>query len=364
MSLTSIIGRPLPAGKAVDILTRFRQTGFPPLVEFTPGLAIKGGTMRALSGLSLVRTAVVVAGVVGTLGCSQWGMIQANRSFKAANQAYTAQDYEQAAALYEEAVAEYPDLIQAYFFLANSYDNLYRPSRAGDPENDSLLTKAEQNYKTAADRLLADESEENQNLGKLSLDYLRALYVDKLQNPGGAEEAVQRLIRLEPGETTYYFALARIYEDAGVYDEAEYILQAAQKARPEDPNVYVTLAGFYNRMGDFDKTIAALQERAAREPDNPEASFTIATYYWDNAQRNALLSNDEKMENVQKGLEAVDKALKIRPDYVEAIVYRGLLLRVQALLERDPARQQALIKEAEALSDQAEDLRKKRAAGV
>ena len=126
----------------------------------------------------------------------------------------------------------------------------------------------------------------------------------------------------------------------------------------------MTLAGYYNRQGQFDKTIEALEERAAKEPNNPEAFYTIATYYWDEAQRDFRLTPQQKEDYVQKGLAAVDQALQIKPDYIEAIVYKGLLLRLQANLEKDPAKQQELLKEADALHDKAEELRKQKAAGV
>ena len=58
------------------------------------------------------------------------------------------------------------------------------------------------------------------------------------------------------------------------------------------------------------------------------------------------------------------QALAIRPDYVEALVYKGLLLRLQANMEKDPAKQQQLIKEAEQLSEKANGLRKLKVAGV
>jgi len=45
-----------------------------------------------------------------------------------------------------------PNLTAAYFYLANSYDQLYKPARAGEAENDALLQKAVQNYQLAAER--------------------------------------------------------------------------------------------------------------------------------------------------------------------------------------------------------------------
>ena len=64
-----------------------------------------------------------------------------------------------------------------------------------------------------------------------------------------------------------------------------------------------------------------------------------------------------------KGKTAVDHALQLKPDYVEAIVYKGLLLRLEANLEKDPGKQQQLLKDATALSEKANAMRKAKAAG-
>jgi tetratricopeptide (TPR) repeat protein len=185
-----------------------------------------------------------------------------------------------------------------------------------------------------------------------------------LNDAGKEEPIVQKMIQLEPNDPTNYFALAKIYEDAGAYDQAEQVYLKAKEMRPNDPDVYARLAGYYNRQGEFDKTIAAFEEGAAKDPKNPEAHFIIATYYWDDAQKNFRLTPDQKKDHIQKGLSEVDKALQIKPDYIDALVYKGLLLRLQALMEKDPAKQQALLKEAVALHDKAEELRKQKTAGV
>ena len=66
----------------------------------------------------------------------------------------------------------------AYFFLANSADNMYRPARRGEAENDALLTVAVQNYQKAA------ETSVDPKIKKLALDYLVASYnnPDKLND--------------------------------------------------------------------------------------------------------------------------------------------------------------------------------------
>ena len=203
-------------------------------------------------------------------------------------------------------------------------------------------------------------------LGKRSLEYLVAAYgADKLNAPDQAEPVVQKMIQMDPTEPTNYFALAKIYEDAGAYNEAEQMYLKAKEVRPNDPTVYTTLAGFYNRQGQFEKTMAALEARAEKEPNNPEAHQMIASYYWEKAQKDFTISKDERMKYAKAGLEAVDKALALKADYLDAVVFKGLLLRTQALLEKDPKVQQRLVDDAKTYQERAAQIQKKqRASGA
>ena len=99
--------------------------------------------------------------------------------------------------------------------------------------------------------------------------------------------------------------------------------------------------------------IQSLEQLATAQPGNPELCFTITTHYWDRAFRGESLSESQRRELIAKGLQFVDRALGLKPAYREALVYTGLLLRLQASLEADPLRQQALIREADGLRDTA-----------
>jgi tetratricopeptide (TPR) repeat protein len=316
--------------------------------------------MRVRSKAILASTAIIAA--VALSACGQYGNLQARKAFKDANGLYQAQNYREAATKYEEAITAAPDspeAITAYFFLGNSYDNLYKPARKGEAENDKNLTKAIENYKISAER------ETRPDIKKLALQYLVNAYgPDKLDDPTQAEPIVQRMIQLDPTNTENFFALAKIYEDAGNLDEAEAMLNKAREAKPKEAAVYQQLAGFYQRQGEFDKLIAAVQQRAELEPNNPEAHYAVATYYWDEAYRNTRLNDAQKREYVKNGLTSVDKALALNADYVEALTYRGLLLRIDAAMEKDAARQKALLDEAKQLQEKAVALKKKQAAGA
>ncbi len=313
-----------------------------------------------LRGIRRGALLILVVGLaLSVVACGQVGKLQGKKAFKEANTLYQQQEYKRAAERYEEAVTADPELAVAYFYLGNSYDNLYKPSRRGEAENDAYLTKAIENYTKSADK------EQDPKMRRLALEYLVAAYgPDKMNDPTQAEPIVQRMIQLDPQEPSNYFALAKIYEDMGEYEKAEKTLLDGKQARPNDANVYLQLAGFYNRQEEFEKTIDALQERARVEPNNPEAFYTIATYYWDKAYRDFRLKEAEKKDFVIKGIAEVDKALQIKADYMEALTYKNLLLRLQANLEKDPAKQQSLIKEADKLRDEALELKKKKTAGL
>jgi len=328
------------------------------------GGAVRGRqrSRRVLKAASLMVGLTVAAG--STAACAKIGEVKAMFKFKQANQAYQGQFYDRSAELYEETIANNPNNNIVYFYLGNSYDNLYKPSERGKPENDALLQKAIENYTLAVERLNANDPTEAK-IKSLALQYLMAAYgPDKLDDPVKAEPVIIRLIELEPNEPAYYFQLAKLYEDAGEYEAAEKVYLAGKDAKPADPAGYMQLAGYYDRQGEFDKEIAAFEQRAKQEPNNPEGYYTIATQYWDQAYRGSGVTEAEKKTYVDKGITAIDEAIRIRPDYVEAIVYKNLLLRLQANLETNPARQQALIRQADVLRDQAEEIRKKKATGV
>jgi tetratricopeptide (TPR) repeat protein len=317
--------------------------------------------MRVRSKAILASTLIAA---VAVSACGRFENLKARKAFKDANTAYQAQNYVEAATKYQEVITtdpnvdNDPNLVHAYFFLGNSYDNLYKPARKGEAENDALLTKAIENYKLAA------EKETDQKMKKLSMDYLVAAYgPDKMNDPVEAEAIVQKMVQLDPSDTTNYFVLAQIYEDAGELDQAEAVLIKAKEAQPKEPGVYQRLAGYYQRQGDFEKLIDAVAQRAALEPNNPEAHQAIATYYWDEGYRNTRLNEAQKKEYAQKGLESVEKALQLNPDYVDAVAYKGLLLRNQAAIEKDAGRQKQLLNEANQLQERAAALKKKQASG-
>lgn len=309
---------------------------------------------------SAAALALVVGLSLGATGCGKYSMgkLVAQKAYKEGNTLYTASDWKGAAAKYESALQSDPDKSEIFFYLGNSYDNMYKVSRAGEPENDSYIQKAIENYQKSAERGPTPE------IRKLALQYLVAAYgPEKLNDPAKAEPIVQKMIEVEPGDPANYAYLSKIYEESGRYDEAEQTLMKARDAKPNDPQVYQTMSGFYNRQGDFPKTMEALHKAAELDPKNPQGYQLLATYYWEKVYKDHRLTSPQKKEYLAKGIEATDKALALNPEYAEALSFKNLLLRLQGNEETDMAKRAAYYKQADDLRNKAIELNKKKATG-
>jgi tetratricopeptide (TPR) repeat protein len=318
---------------------------------------------------SFARGAALVLGLtvgLGTAaGCGRYSIsnLRAVKAFKDGTDSYKKSDFATAAQKFEESTKYLGDQGLVYFFLANSYDQQWKPSRKGEPANDAFMDKAVQNYQLAIEKLNGD-TDNDKKYRQYAYEYLIAAYgPEKLNDFSKAEPIAKKLIEINPGDPVNYQALGKMYEDQGRYDEAEAMFKKAVEVKPNDPSVYTALAGYLNRQGKFDETMAALEERTKYEPNNPEAYHYMATFYQDYIQRQFKLTKAQQHAYALKGIAAEDKAIALNPNYAEAMIYKNILLRQQANTEKDPAVQKALIAQAEELRTKGIAIQKKANSG-
>src|SRR5262245_10995937 len=189
---------------------------------------------------------------------------------------------------------------------------------------------------------------------------------DRSATPRPAAESASREAELTkriaqtPEGVAAYIELSKLQEDRGAYPEAEATLMHGRQANPKDKKLVMALAGFYNRQGDFDKTMSALETAEQLDPTDHTAPQLVATYYWEKAFKDHGLLPADQLRYVMNGIAATDRALALKPDYMEAMTYKNLLLRLRANLETDPVQKQQLIAEADALRSRAVALNKMR----
>jgi len=315
------------------------------------------------------RLAVLVIALSAMLGagCGKYSIsnIRSAKAFQDANAMYARNDWSGAQVRYEDSVRFNPDLGFAYFFLGHSHQQQYRPTKKDDPANRAHLEEAAKNYRIAIDKLKDTKDPQEQKVRRYAFEYLIDVYgADKLNDFSKAEPAARELIAADPDDPSTYRILAKLYEDQGRTEDAERELLRGIEAKPNDPVGYQMLAGFYEKQGDFEKTINAWIKRAEIEPKNPESWHTIGAYYQKKVFTDHRLPRNEALDLTLKGLEAEDKALAISPDYYEAVSYKNILLKQEALYEKDPVKQKKLLDESEIYFKKAMELRDKQAGEV
>ena len=102
-------------------------------------------------------------------------------------------------------------------------------------------------------------------------------------------------------------------------------------------------------------------QKPPRDPISAQAYHRTAVEYFEKAQKDTTLTTEEKRQTILKGIAAEDRALTLKPDFIDALVYKNILLRMQAILTDDPQQLGALIKQADEIRNKAMTLE---AAGV
>ena len=313
--------------------------------------------------------AIVVAGV----GCE---LIKAKAAFKDGNKLYKEENYRLAIEEYEQAVELKPDFAEAHVYLASAHQSLYRPGRDDDAENMMHLEKAIEHYEKSLE-VNTGETEALEAVRVTALGALTGIYSDPpVEDFEKALKYAEELVKDNPDDTKNMYAMANLYEKFDSVDEAEATYLRVVRDNPEDPKACGALSAFYNktlwdsegnvwteesegpRRSRFEDAIGTMEHCATLDPSDPTGYYKVATFHWDKAYRDHSLNDKEKNEYADLGIEAVDKALEIRPGYWEAIITKGLLFRVKAQVAPTRSDRKTYLEQAQILQKQAMELRK------
>lgn len=228
-------------------------------------------------------------------------------------------------ALLEKFLAANPKFARAHEGVADAYylfaNELKSQGAGAAAERRKYLETARTHYQHAVD-LAGDVKEAPFAL--MSLFMIAG--PEELNRPAAERESMARAaITRYPGDQLPHLQLLRIVIEGSRWTEVEGVLKATRQSTAGAPERL-------QRVG------AEVQDIVFRNPKLPVDTTKI------------LLAD---------GVAGLDVALKQKPDFIEALVYKSILLRLQAeRVEKDPARAKALIAEADKLRAKAEALRK------
>ena len=125
----------------------------------------------------------------------------------------------------------------------------------------------------------------------------------------------------------YYLSLLT---SAGDNDQAIAFLQ---KQIDKEPTTRTSCAARRSqaKVGNFEESLRWYEKIAQMDPKEKTNWYTVAVLCWERSNKAGMMvTPDERTAIIQHGIEAIDKALAIDPEYTEAIAYKNLLYREKA----------------------------------
>jgi tetratricopeptide (TPR) repeat protein len=242
------------------------------------------------------RTLILPVAALLILPLAGCGKIQARAELKKGNSYYTQEQYSKALDYYKRGLELDPDATFAWRSVGYSALALYRPGD-NDPKNQQYATTAID----AFEKYLAENPDDT----KIE-DYLMATYVNA-EKYNEALSFIDRRVQERP-------------EEAGKLGQAK-----------------VNILTKADRLDEAFKQVSSLQGE-----DKVKTLYAIGSTAWDKVYHDpGKLDFDGKARLVNLGLEALKQALAIDPNYVDAMVYNGLLYREKSKIDTDGAQRLA-----------------------
>ncbi len=226
--------------------------------------------------VKVLAVLALTATLVAVTGCNK---LRARDQLNKGVQAYKNAKFEEAIERFKNAVALDPSLLNARLYLATAYAQQYIPG-ADTPDNNRMAEQAIDEFKKVLDR--------------------------------------------DPRNVNSVKGIAALYFQMKKFDQAKEYHNKAKQLDPNDPETYYSI-------GVIDWTQCnqpRMEERAklGLKPDEPLKDKKVCA---------AL--KEKNWANIQDGIDNLNKALQLRPDYDDAMAYMNLLYREKADVECDNA---------------------------
>jgi tetratricopeptide (TPR) repeat protein len=188
---------------------------------------------------------------------------------------------------------------------------------------------------------------------------LIGMYVPEDKSPANVKNADGAVVKLrqylahKPEDRIAREALINLYLNADRITDAINYFRDWLKTHPNDLDAVRSVATLYAKQGDFNESLAWYAKITVLDNKNPEAFYTYGVVCYEKVAKNPPADINERLAIIEKGKSALQRAIQLKSDYFEAMVYYSLLFRQQAPLETDPVKQQQLVAEANRIRDEA-----------
>ncbi len=253
---------------------------------------------RSAKALAFVMLA---ASLLVSTGCQK---LRARDQLNKGVQAYKNAKYEEAIEKFKNAVSLDPTLVNAQLYLATAYAQQYIPG-ADTPDNVRMGEQAINEYKN--------------------------------------------VLQKDPNNINSIKGIAYLYLQMKKFEDAKEYYRKASQVDPNDPEAYYSVA-----VIDWTESYQPRMEQRNKLGLKPEEALKDKKVCEDLKEKNSA--------KVEEGMQALEKALQLRPDYDDAMAYYNLLWREKADIEcGDPAAREADLKKADEWVDKTLAVKKQKA---
>jgi tetratricopeptide (TPR) repeat protein len=238
------------------------------------------------------RLLVLIATVLVVLASTGCDKLKARDNLNKGVQAYKNSKFEDAINHFQQAVALDPSLINARLYLATAFAQQYIPG-ADTPDNNRYGEQAIEQYK--------------------------------------------EVLKVDPKNINSIKGIAYLYLQMKKFDLAKEYYEKASEADPNDPEPYYSVA-----VIDWTQTYVPRQEERAKLGMKPDDSLPAKD------KKVCEMLKEKNTPDVEDGINNLNKALSLRPDYDDAMAYLNLMYRERADIQcDDPAARAADLKTAD-----------------
>src|ERR1700730_7565145 len=232
--------------------------------------------------IRLLTLATLTLALFSSVGC---GKLRARDQLNKGVTAYKNTKYEEAIDHFQQSVPLDPSLINAKMYLATAYAQQYIPG-ADTPDNNKMADLAIEQYKKVLDMNSARDQRVNSAKG-----------------------------------------IAYLYLNMKKFDDAKKYYRMAGEVDPNDPEPYYSVG-----VIDWTACYQPRMEERAKLGLKPDENLSAKS------KDQKKVCEDLKTKNmplIQEGIDSLDKAIALRPDYDDAMAYLNLMYREKADVECD-----------------------------
>jgi tetratricopeptide (TPR) repeat protein len=282
--------------------------GLAPLLIAPPQILFQHSAAREIHKAmkTTQRLLVVFAAALVMLSSTGCAKLKARDHLNKGVQAYKNSKFEQAIDHFQQAVALDPSLVNARLYLATAYAQQYIPG-ADTPDNNRFAEQAIESYK--------------------------------------------QVLQVDAKNINSVKGIAYLYLQMKKFPLAKEFYKRASEADPNDPEPYYSVA-----VIDWTQTYVPRQEERAKLGMKPDESLPAKD------KKVCATMKERNTANVQEGIDNLNKALQLRPDYDDAMAYMNLMYRERGDIQcDDPAARSADLKTADEWVDKTMAVKKQKA---